>query len=182
MEITEGYFGNVRLDGLRAAGVYRWPGAVHEGGGAYLTIIDERATEEQRNALFAIMSGKEQEPTTAFNIYGATIEHDLGAIFAHIDFEWDIANQRGRLAVSDVLEATFEPVRNPVTDKPHRAAIKLPHGFEFREAEAVSSTYWSKGTITQNHRNRYGFITYVTYGPYGIIEEHSYPQAQASWQ
>ena len=32
MEITEGYFGDVRLDGLRTAGVYHWPGPVHDGG------------------------------------------------------------------------------------------------------------------------------------------------------
>ena len=29
----EGYFGEVRLDGLHAAALYRWPGAVHEGNG-----------------------------------------------------------------------------------------------------------------------------------------------------
>ena len=28
-EIVEGYFADVRLDGLRVAGVYRWPGPVH---------------------------------------------------------------------------------------------------------------------------------------------------------
>ena len=37
MEITEGYFGKTRLDGLRVAGVYRWPGAVHEGNGVLKT-------------------------------------------------------------------------------------------------------------------------------------------------
>ena len=33
MEITEGYFGEFRLDGLHRAGVFRWPGPVYEGKG-----------------------------------------------------------------------------------------------------------------------------------------------------
>ena len=63
MEIDEGYFGDVRLDGLRTAGVFRWPGAIHEGGGAYQPVIDKRATEQQVAALFKILGGEEQEPT-----------------------------------------------------------------------------------------------------------------------
>ncbi|MEM9533893.1 MAG: DUF1326 domain-containing protein, partial [Pseudomonadota bacterium] len=45
MEITEGYFGDLRLDGLRTAGVYRWPGPVHEGNGTWWTIMDRGASE-----------------------------------------------------------------------------------------------------------------------------------------
>ncbi len=90
MEITEGHFGDVRLDGLRVAGVYRWPGAVHEGKGTYQVVVDERASEEQIEALFKIMGGEEQEPTTGFAIYGSTIENEPEPVFANIEFEWDI--------------------------------------------------------------------------------------------
>jgi hypothetical protein len=177
-EITEGYFGDVRLDGLRGAGIYHWPGAVHEGRGAYLTVIDERADEAQRQALLTILSGQEQEPTTGFAIYGSTIEKDLGTVFAPIEFEWDLQARAGRFAVRDILEAALEPIRNPVTGLPHRAAIRLPQGFEFREAEMASSTFWSKGEVLQNYKNCYGFLTFTSYGPQGIIEEHSYPTTE----
>ena len=41
MEITEGYFSDIRLDGLRVAGVYNWPGPVHEGkGGTCQPLMD----------------------------------------------------------------------------------------------------------------------------------------------
>lgn len=178
-EIIEGHFGDIRLDGLRGAGVYRWPGPVHEGGGAYLTIIDERATEAQREALLTILSGQEQEPTTGFSIYASTIDKDLGAIFAHIDFKWDLEARTGRIGVRDVLEASLEPILNPVTNAPHRASIRLPEGFEFREAEMASSSFWSEGDVSQDHAHCYGFLTYVTYGPHGVIEEQSYPQREA---
>lgn len=178
MEIVEGYFGSTRLDGLRVAGIYHWPGAVHEGKGTYQAVIDSRATEEQQEALFKILSGEEQEPTTAFNIYGSTIDNEPEPIFADIKFTWDLEAGTGTMAVADVLEASLEAIRNPVTGKPHRAAIKLPQGFEFREAEMASSTFWSKGSIPQSHQNCYGFLTYATYGPYGLIEEKSHPKME----
>ncbi len=64
MEIEDGWFGDVRLDGLRFAGTYHWPGPVHEGNGIVQGVIDARATEAQRDALFKILGGEEQEPTT----------------------------------------------------------------------------------------------------------------------
>ncbi len=45
MEIAEGWFGDVRLDGLRIASTYHWPGPVHEGKGVTQGVIDARATE-----------------------------------------------------------------------------------------------------------------------------------------
>lgn len=177
-EIVEGYFGDVRLDGVRFAGMFHWPGPVHEGNGAYQFIVDERATAEQRDALFKIASGEEQEPTTANNIYAATIDKDFEPLFAQIEFEWSLTARTGRGGVPGVLEALFQPIRNPVTGAPHRAIIKLPEGFEYREAEMASSTFWSTGAITQNYQDCYGYLTYITYGPYGIIDEHSYPRGQ----
>ncbi len=178
MEITEGYFGDVRLDGLRVAGVYRWPGAVHECGGTWWSIIDKAANEEQVNALFTIFGGEEQEPTTGFAIYGATIEHEPDPLFADIDFEWDIEGRKGRFVVDGVLEADIEPIRNPVTDEPHFISIRPHDGFEFREAEMASSNFWAKGEIEHTHAKRFAAITYASYGPYGIIPDESFPLRQ----
>ena len=76
MEITEGHYDGIRLDGLRTAGVYHWPGAMHEGDGTWWSIIDKAASPEQTEALFKILGGEEQEPTTGFAIYGSTVAHD----------------------------------------------------------------------------------------------------------
>lgn len=177
MEITRGHFGNVRLDGLRVAGVYRWPGPVHEGKGTWWSIIDRRATQEQIDALFTIMAGKEQEPTTGFAIYASTIANEPDPVFGDIDFEWDIKGRQGRFVVENVLEANIEPIRNPITGKPHFIALKPHEGFEFREAEMASATFSSKGQLEQSHRGRFAAISYVTYGPHGVIAERSYPAA-----
>ncbi len=179
MEITEGYFGDLRLDGLRVAGAYRWPGPVHEGKGTWWSIIDKAATEEQVKALFKIMGGEEQEPTTHFVIYGSTIDNEPDPLYADIEFEWDIEGRTGRFSASGVLEADIEPIENPVTGAPHFMSIHLYDGFEFREGEMASATFWSKGDLEQKHAKRFAGISYVTYGPYGIIDEESLPKRRA---
>lgn len=51
LDIEKGFHGSTRLDGLRAAAIFRWPGPIHEGNGEGVQIIDKRATPEQREAL-----------------------------------------------------------------------------------------------------------------------------------
>lgn len=170
MAIEAGYFGDVRLDGLRFAATYRWPGPVHLGGGAALGVIDEAATDAQREALFKILSGEEQEPTTLFNIYGSTIAIEHEPVFAPIEMEWDYEARTGRVVIPAVATLDLEPIRNPVTGEPHRAQIRLPEGFEFHEAEVASATFSSSGPIGMDRRAKYGALCRVAYGPYGIIE------------
>src|SRR5688500_9658431 len=168
--IDEGWFGDLRLDGLIVAARYRWPGPVHEGGGTVQGIIDERASEPQRAALFQILGGKEQEPTTVFNIYGSTIAKELDPIFADMDFAWDIERRTGQFIVPGVLECRLEPIRNPVTGAPHRARIVLPEGFEFRVGEAASADFTATGEELAMQRSKsFGVLCHVAYGPYGII-------------
>jgi hypothetical protein len=179
MEITEGYFGSVRLDGLRVAGVFRFPGPIHEGHGTWWSVIDKKATIDQVDALFKILSGKEQEPTTGFAIYASTVEHEPAPVFADIEFEWDLKGRKGRFVVANVLEAGVEPIRNPVTGAPHFIAIHPHDGFEFREAEMASATFWSRGELDQKHSKKFAALSYVTYGLRGIIPEQSHPRRSA---
>jgi hypothetical protein len=179
MEITEGHFGAIRLDGLRTAGAYRWPGPVHEGNGTWWSIIDRSASKEQVEALFTILGGKEQDPYTGFAIYASTITNEPEPIFADIEFEWDLDRRRGRFVVTGVLAAEVEPIRNPVTGAPHFITIRPHEGFEFREAEMASADFWSKGQIEQRHAKRFAAITYASYGPQGIIPEGSLPSRRA---
>lgn len=176
--IDEGYFGDIRLDGLIIAGRYRWPGAVHEGGGTCQGVIDKRATPEQIDALFKILDGEEQEPTTVFNIYGSTFDTELDPVIAPIEFSCDFETGTGGFEVPDVMSLTLEPIRNPVTGKPHPAKIVLPEGFEFREADMASGTFKADDQLALDRESRYGCLTYAAYGPYGLIEEESSPLFQ----
>ena len=100
--VEKGHFGDVSLDGLVIGAAYRWPGPVHEGGGWAQGIVDKRATEEQIDAIFKILGGEEQAPTTVYNIYGSTMDGEDDPIFAKLEFAADFEARTGKLVVDGV--------------------------------------------------------------------------------
>ena len=109
-QVDSGRHGTTSLDGLRFAGIFRWPGPIHEGKGEAAIVIDERATSEQRNGLLRILAGLDTDPgATIFNVFAATLEKTHAPIFADIDFEIDIERRRARLVVPGHIEARGEP-------------------------------------------------------------------------
>ena len=148
VEIDEGHFGDVELDGMRCAGVYAWPGPVHGGDGRMQLIVDESATPAQRNALIPIMLGEETEPmATMWAVYTSMCTKRFDALFKPIELEIDVQGRVGRIVVPGVFETEGEPIRNPVTNEVHRARIDLPNGFEYRLAEMGSASTRATGEI-----------------------------------
>src|SRR5688500_9394177 len=130
--IDEGYHGDTRLDDLRIAAIFKWPGAIHEGNGEAIAFVDENATEAQREALLKIMTGQDTDPfATMFAVYASTVSKMNAPLFTKIDLELDIEGRRGRIFVRNYIEAKGEPIRNKVTGAPSRAQIVLPEGFEY---------------------------------------------------
>jgi hypothetical protein len=147
-QIDQGHYGGVRLDGLRTAATYKWPGAVHEGNGEMQLIIDERASPEQREALQKIMTGQDtNEMATMWWVFSAMCPTKHETLFKPIEMEVDVGGRRGRVVVPDVFETTAEPIKNPVTGADHRVRIDLPHGFEYSIAEIGAGTTQSQGVI-----------------------------------
>src|SRR5947208_6327073 len=120
MHILDGYFGDVRLDGLSFFVVVDFPGPLHEGNGTVQAIIDERATEAQRAALFGILSGQNSAEGTLFHIVTLSVSKMLDPIFAPIHVEFDMPGRRAKVSIPGVLESENEPIKNPVTGAPHR--------------------------------------------------------------
>lgn len=169
-QIDEGRFGDVKLDGLRAAGLYMWPGAVHEGNGTMQLIIDERADDKQRDALLKIMTGQEtKEMGTMWWVYAAMCPKKLAPLFKPIEFTVDVQGRRARLIVPGVVETVGEPIRNPVTGLEHRARIDLPHGFEYRLAEIGSGTTTATGDIRLELKNSYGQFANIHLSHMGVV-------------
>jgi len=142
-EIHQGHHGKIKLDGLRVAAMFTWPGAVHEGHGEAALIIDHRANDAQRNALLRILSGQDTEPgATVFNVFASTLEKVHEPVFADIAFEVDIDRRRAKISVPGYMESRGEPILNPVTGTESRVRIDNANGFEFRLAEVGRG--WSK--------------------------------------
>ncbi len=169
LEIEEGHFGDISLDGLRVGCLAGWPGAIHEGDGVGQVIIDERADEDQREALYKIVSGEEQEPTTAFSIYASTMHEDYAALYKSIEMRSDLEARTAAVFIPGVIEIEVQPIRNAVTGEPHHARVVLPGGFEFNEAELASASFTGLGEFTFDYKERAAIFSRFAYGPQGIL-------------
>jgi hypothetical protein len=170
MHIESGHFGSTSLDGLKWAGLFAWPGAIHEGNGEALAIVDERATDEQRAAILTILSGQEQEPgATYFNVFASTISKMNEPLFRPIEFQADVKASTGSFSVPGIVESSSGPIKNPVTGKDHRARLVLPGGFEFTEAEFGSSTTKATAAIPLDWSGRHAHLAIIDIGPYGPV-------------
>src|SRR5437870_11563918 len=98
MHILDGYFGDVRLDGLSFFVVVDFPGPLHEGNGTVQAVIDERSTADQRDALFQILSGKHAAEGTLFHIFSLIVSKMLDPIFAPIDVQFDMDRRTARVS------------------------------------------------------------------------------------
>lgn len=158
IQIDEGHHGETVLDGLRIAAIFKWPGAIHEGNGEAIAFVDEKATDQQRNALLRIMTGQDTDPfATMFAVYASTVTKMNEPVFTKIDLDLDVDGRRGRIFVKDYIETVGEPIRNKVTGADSRAQIVLPNGFEYAVAEIGSAS--PPRTVTASSRGCISTIT-----------------------
>jgi hypothetical protein len=172
--IERGHFDDVRLDGMRYAVIYAWPGAIFEGGGAMQVIIDERADERQRAALLTVLSGGETEEARThwwvFHAMSSTVHEPL---FRPIDVEIDIEARRARVAIPGVIEAIGRPIVSPATGDEHRVRIDIPHGIEFEIAEIGSATARATGAIRLELDDTYGQFNRLHHTGQGVVRSKS---------
>jgi hypothetical protein len=169
-QIDEGHYRDVSLDGIRAAGLYAWPGAVHEGNGPMQLIVDDGASAAQREAMVKIMRGEDTEPMkTMWSVYTTMCANIMEPLYLPIAFEVDVDARTARLSVPGVVETTGEPIRNSVTGNIHRARIDLPHGFEYELAEMGSGTTKSSHEIALDFENSYGQFAAIHLDSNGVV-------------
>jgi hypothetical protein len=168
MRITKGHFEDVKLDGLSFFAVVRFPGALHEGNGELQPIIDQRASPEQRDALFKIMSGQNSAEGTLFHIVSLIVTKMDDPIFAPISFQFDKDARLARLSIPGVLETDVDPIKNPVTGAPHRIRVVMPEGFEHIEGEVASSNISSAGAIKFETHGGHSTLAHVVQTPEGV--------------
>ncbi len=169
MRISKGHFEKTSLDGLSFFVTVHFPGALHEGNGQAQPIIDERATTAQREALFAIMSGKNSADGTLFNIFSLIVTTMHEPVFAPVKFEFDKKGRTARVHIAGVLETEVEPIKNPVTGAPHRIQVVMPEGFEHIEGEVASANIRSTGAIRFDTHGTHSTLAHVTQTPQGVV-------------
>lgn len=170
IQIDEGHHGDTRLDGLRLAAIFKWPGPIHEGNGEAIAFVDERADAAQREALLRIMTGQDTEPfATMFAVYATTLSKLHPPVFTKIDLDLDIEGRKGRIFVMGYIETIGEPIRNKKTGLQSRAQIVLPEGFEYAVAEVGSASSKTSGPVLVQTKDTYGQFARLHLNGQGVV-------------
>jgi hypothetical protein len=170
IQIDRGKHGDTSLDGLKVAGIFKYPGPIHMGNGEALPIVDQRANAAQRDALLRIMSGQDTKPgATMFQVFFSMLSKVHDPVFADIDFSVDIDKRLARLKVPGYIEQRGEPILNPVTGGEHRIRIEPVGGFEFKVAEVGRGWTKTSGPITYELADTYGQFAELHLCQDGII-------------
>jgi hypothetical protein len=145
MSVERGHFGDVSLDGTKWVFTYHWPGPLHEGNGTGQPILDAGATDEQREALGAILSG--QHGGTFYGILSEIITTFHDPVVADIDIDIDVDGRRAHCRVANVLETETNPIGviGVEEPQPYQIQVRIPDGFEYDLAEVAQATVL-KGT------------------------------------
>ena len=169
LHIDKGHFGDIDLSGVRCATLYAWPGPIYKGGGALQAVIDDRASEAQRDALCRVLHGEDTDPeATHWWVFHAMCDTIHEPLSRRIDIEMDIDGRRARASIDGMLESTGRPIKPPHSDGEHRVRIDLPHGIEFRLAEVGSASTKASGAIPLDLDDSYGQWAIIRHGPHGV--------------
>lgn len=167
MRITDGQFDGLRLDGLHWAAIVHWPGALHEGNGSMLPLIDERATDEQRHALLEILSGK--HGGTFFGIIAAVCPTVYPPEFVPFTWEFDRSARHARMSAGRFLSTVTGPLIVPATGAEQRVRVLMPEGFEYRDMDVARALELkAAGPISYSYTNTNSSMANVEHTPEGL--------------
>jgi hypothetical protein len=149
--IESGSYGDVRLDGLNFSVYANWPGAIHEGNGEALVLVDERADPSQRSAIDVLLAGKSGGP---WEVLGWTWPRVHGPYAAAYDLVFD--GVRTRMKCGKYVEVECGPIKNPVSGANSFPAVVLPQGIIFKQGELGSTgRFRVDGGVEYDHSGQY---------------------------
>ena len=134
--VTEGRYGDVSLNGLRAVVAAKYPNAIHEGNGHVVLFIDEKASDQQVDAFATILSGK--MGGMPWEALAGTIGRFEGPIRKPVEIV--AAGERSRVRVPGAIDLQLTPLCDPVSGKEKEVHVVYPKGGFFWNDAAVATT------------------------------------------
>ena len=160
--MKSGHFGDLELDGVRAVIAAKYPNAIHEGHGHVVLFIDEAASQQQADAIAAILSGK--MGGMPWEALAGTIERLDGPFRKPIEIK--TAGERSVVRVPGAIELTLTPLTNPVTAEEKEVHIVYPKGgFFWNDARVATTTSMraSQGDLRLEWPGRYAAAAEVNW-------------------
>lgn len=160
--VDAGSYGGVSLDGLNFTVAVDWPGAIHEGNGTALILVDERADKQQREAIGNLVGGDVGGPWGILSWTWPTVHGPMP-----VPYDVDVAGLASRVRAGEQLVVEMEPIRNPVTGAEVHPGAVLPEGLVFKRGDFGSSRRFRVANgISYEHSGRYTAVAPFEYsGP-----------------
>ena len=148
--LVAGHYEDIPLAGLNWAFMIIWPGEIAEGNGRQLIVIDERANDDQRDALIKIVSGEVGAPgSNHFSVFASTCSEVLEPITASIELTVNIGARTANFRVPGLINSSGRPIINEFNGEPFHIALSRPTGsFEFTYAEIGAGTSTVSGDLS----------------------------------
>jgi hypothetical protein len=149
--VERGTFGETSLNDLNFTVCVNWPGAIHEGNGEALILVDERADEAQRNAIETLVGGDAGGPWGVLAWTWPTIHGPKP-----VPYDLHLDGVKTQVKAGDSYQVVSETIKNPVSGAEVTPGAVLPQGIVFKEADFGSSTTFrvSDG-IAYEHPGKY---------------------------
>jgi hypothetical protein len=160
--VEEGSYGDTPLDGLNFTVAVNWPGAIHEGNGEALILVDERAHEAQMDAIRTLVAGEVGGPWEILAWTWPTIHGPKP-----VPYEVHLDGIHFRIKAGDSLEVASTTIKNPVSGAEVHPGAVLPEGLVFKEADfGASEVFRVTDGISFDHSGQYTAIAPFDYaGP-----------------
>jgi hypothetical protein len=149
--ITRGTYDDVVLDGLNLSVYVKWPGAIHEGNGEALLLVDERADAAQGSALRTLLDGKSGGP---WEVLGWTWPVVHGPYEVAYDLALDGVRTKARCG--EYVDIACAPIRNPVNGAEVHPGVMLPEGIIMKQGDLGATSHFRVNhTMGYDHSGQY---------------------------
>lgn len=158
--VERGSFDGVSLDGLNFSIYANWPGAIHEGNGEAVILVDERANDRQRDAIATLVGGNVGGP------WGVLAWTWANKVHGPLPVPYDIQlNGIGsRMKAGNVVEWESTLIKNPVSGKEAHPRMILPEGLILKEADlGCSKVFRIAEGVPMDHSGQYTAVGSFAY-------------------
>ena len=152
---ASGRCGDVDLSGVKGAGLFQWPKAIHEGNGKAAFVVDPAVTDKQVEALSKIFTG--QLGGLPWELLGPTFTV-VGLVKAPITIEG--SGRKSTFRIEGVGEGRGQTLKNPVTGEDNIVNVDLPHGFIWKKGEAGQGSFRAAAAGLSMRFDRTNWIYY----------------------
>ena len=149
--IEEGSSDDTTLDGLNFSIYANWPGAIHEGNGEALILIDERADARQRAAIEELLGGQIGGPWAVLGWTWPTVHGPYAS-----SYELTLDGVKTRMKCGDYVQLEGGAIKNPVTGAEVSPGVTLPQGIIFKQGDlGATSRFQVSSGVAYDHSGQY---------------------------